>query len=369
MAPDRPAVPSRKRRAELAIQLAVQRRWAEAARVNDELLREDDTDVEAANRLAKALTELGEVERAAAVYEQALTVDPGNTIARKNLDRLRQERAAGAGPRPARGRAGTLLLEESGRSAEFPLLRPDLHRLAGCAVGDRVAIEPTEHGVRITTTEGATLGTIDRRAGRRLARLIAGGNRYRAVLSRLDLPETAGGTADVAVHIRETARSAGQADEASFLGRAGEAGAPRAYSSAVRYDQDDPPDMGDEDDDWTDDEEEDLDGAMEERGFSRTPTPGRAPAASSGADTDDADDTDDDTDGDADDEDGDEDGDEELDDLDGDEEEFEDLADDDLDEDLDDDDLDDEAFDGEAFGDGDGDDPDDEDDAFDDDDA
>ena len=52
----------RKQQADLAIQLALQGRWAEAIKLNKSIVELFPTDVDAYNRLGKALTELGRYE-------------------------------------------------------------------------------------------------------------------------------------------------------------------------------------------------------------------------------------------------------------------------------------------------------------------
>src|SRR5256885_12511586 len=79
---------SRKQRTEAAIAAALAGDWKRAAVENRALLDQNKRDVEAANRLGKALTELGQKKQAMEAYTTALEIDPANAIARKNLARL-----------------------------------------------------------------------------------------------------------------------------------------------------------------------------------------------------------------------------------------------------------------------------------------
>ena len=79
---------SRKQRTEAAIAFALARRWEEAAAENRSLLDEFPDDIEAANRLGKALTELGDLDGAAEAYQKTLAVDATNVIAKRNLQRI-----------------------------------------------------------------------------------------------------------------------------------------------------------------------------------------------------------------------------------------------------------------------------------------
>ncbi len=59
---------TRKQGSEAAIQLALRGRWDEAAELNRSIIGAFPTDVEAYNRLGKALTELGRYGEARAAY-------------------------------------------------------------------------------------------------------------------------------------------------------------------------------------------------------------------------------------------------------------------------------------------------------------
>jgi hypothetical protein len=280
---------TRKQRTDAAIAFALARRWEEAAAENRALIEEYPDDLEAANRLGKALQELGDLDGAAEAYQKTLELDATNIIAKRNLTRIEELRAAAPKARKATGsrRAsktpaapGTSatppaavrphsLIEESGRSAEFALQEPDLEALSQLAAGDPAELVATPRGVSITSPAGAVLGHIEPRAGLRVRRLMEGGNTYAVVIRRI-------ADGEAAVYIRETFRAPEQQDEPSFLPPATAARkrlAPRAYtkSSIVRYEGDDGGDEdSDSDDSWTprgggsnssDDDE------MEESGF------------------------------------------------------------------------------------------------------
>src|SRR2546427_13225060 len=78
---------AKKQHAEQAIQLALQGQWTEAAQLNREIVESFPTDVDAFNRLAKAMTELGRYGEARGPHTKALEIDQLNSIARKNLPR------------------------------------------------------------------------------------------------------------------------------------------------------------------------------------------------------------------------------------------------------------------------------------------
>src|SRR3954462_12686285 len=73
---------------EQAIQLALESKWEEAANLNRTILAAHPADVEAWNRLGKSLLELGRFREARDAYGKSVQLDPVNTIAKRNLDRL-----------------------------------------------------------------------------------------------------------------------------------------------------------------------------------------------------------------------------------------------------------------------------------------
>jgi len=73
-----------------AVNLALQGEWERATEVNKAILELFSDDVEAMNRLVKALIELGNYLDARAVLNQVCEVAPYNNIAKKNRARLDQ---------------------------------------------------------------------------------------------------------------------------------------------------------------------------------------------------------------------------------------------------------------------------------------
>jgi len=233
-----------------AIESALAGNWKDAAEANRQAIALAPGDVEAHNRLGKALAELGHVAQAIKTYGATTRLDPQNTIAKRNLERLSRvaasipktprRRAAKAGHRgAANGRPGSsgaaantrsskkagsgAFLMDRGRSIVTRLHSPAAASVLATVVpGDLLTLEPEEDAVVITVPDGEHLGVLDPRLGARLARLISGGNRYEAVV--------ASSSADaVSVLIREVYRAPALARQASF---------PESSASADSYDQD-----------------------------------------------------------------------------------------------------------------------------------
>ncbi len=276
---------SRKQRTDSAIAYAIERRWEEAAAENRSLLTDFPDDLEAANRLGKALTETGDLAGAAAAYGRSMEIDPANMIARRNLSRIEelrgQEKAAGgrkstrtrrAAPStsPAAAAAANAasrpysLIEESGRSVEFTLIEPDMAALEHVSAGDPATLTATPRGVAVQGMEGVALGQIEASAALRLRRLMAGGNQYAVLIRRV-------AEDGVTVYVRETHRAPELADEPSFLPPAAaiRRTATRAYTktSVLRYETGGGPSDDDDTDtdSWeprsrSDDDDDEMDG-------------------------------------------------------------------------------------------------------------
>ena len=204
--PERPG--ARRAANEQAVKLAAAGRWQEAAALNRELIARFGDDAEVYNRLGKAFTELGRIREARLVYEKALEVDPTNTIAQRNLDRLKQVKDEESVPEPAAQMSRGLFIEEVGKSAVVRLEAAPSDALGALDAGDPVDLEVRGNAVNAVTPGGVYLGMVEPRVGLRLARLMEGGNRYSAALvSAGDSPR---------IIVREEYQDPSQAGKVSF---------------------------------------------------------------------------------------------------------------------------------------------------------
>lgn len=169
-----------------AVALAMRGEWERAAEVNRAILELFAEDVEAMNRLTKALMELGSYEEAHSVVDRVCEIAPNNNIARKNRSRLGQmSGSTAAATRHARRAAGApqLFIGESGKSASTTLLHtPRNLSPAAISPGDAVELVIEHHAISVYNKDGQYLGQVDPRLGHRLSRLIEGGNTYAAAI-------------------------------------------------------------------------------------------------------------------------------------------------------------------------------------------
>jgi Tetratricopeptide repeat len=184
---------------EQAIAAATAADWPEAAQINERVL-ELGPDSEAENRLAKALWEQGELGAAREHYQAALSIDPTNRIAERNINRLRLLLSeAGRKTVPASDgskAAVSIFVEETGKTGFAYLV--DLApagELAQVNPGDAVELMPD--GPRLQAiSNGMPIGYVEPRVAARLLKLIAEGNKYAAGVTSL-------GAQDVRIIIRE----------------------------------------------------------------------------------------------------------------------------------------------------------------------
>jgi hypothetical protein len=207
--------------------MAMQSRWEEAASLNREILATYPDDVDAWNRLGKALMELGHYGEAREAYGKALELDRSNTIAKRNLQRL--EGLTEAPPKPSEARAKLtpkLFIEETGKSGVTTVQRPAMDVLARMTPGDQVFLKRQDGTLTIANANGEYLGEVEARIGLRLLKLMEGGNEYAAALTTVT-PQS------VEVIIREVYQHPSQAGRPSFPPSAPASEAFRPYTKAT----------------------------------------------------------------------------------------------------------------------------------------
>lgn len=237
-----------------AIALALNGDWERAAEVNRAILELFSDDVDAMNRLGKALLELGQYREAEEIFNRVISISPYNRIAKKNLARLSQLESTPAPSKPVRrpGGAPQLFIEESGKSASTMLRKPASGQVvARIAPGDPINLVVEKNAISVKTREDEYLGQIEPKMGTRLIRLMNGGNRYEAAIIRVDNQRT-GPTSSpcISVIIRETFRHPSLHNICSFPTKSKEKHRVYLGDSLLRYI---------EEDDLEEEEEKDTD--------------------------------------------------------------------------------------------------------------
>ncbi len=232
----------RRMKAEQAVNLAMQSRWAEAAELNEQIIEASPKDVEAHNRLGKAYIELGRFDDARETYNHTLRLDPTNTIAQKNLGRLEKLAEEEVPAELSTGPVDpSLFIAETGRSTITSLIDlPHADVLAKMNAGDVLTIEVQDKTVSLLNSLGDAVGKLEPKLRQRLIRLIGMGNQYSAIITSAD-------ESSLRVIIRETYRDPAMGNRPSFP-TTGDAFRGYVRDSLLRYDLDE------------EEEDEDLEG-------------------------------------------------------------------------------------------------------------
>jgi hypothetical protein len=244
---------------EQAIQLALESKWEEAATLNRSIVQAAPADVDAWNRLGKALLELGRFREAFETYAHSLELDPVNQIARRNLDRLEglKDQEVVRAPSVARV-AQDLFIEEVGKTGTTVLQIAALELMPTLTAGDEVYLKPLDDAISVESADSDYLGQIEPKLGLRLLRLMEGGSQYAAAVKSL-------GDDRVELIIKETFRHPSQT-RPSFQPSSSESVRPYIRESLLRLSDDDDDELLEDDIDRGDDEP-DIDSGDNSSGF------------------------------------------------------------------------------------------------------
>jgi hypothetical protein len=228
---------------ELAVKQAQEGQWEDAVATNRNILNLFPQEPDAYNRLGKALSELGHYSEARQAYAQTLKYSPGNTIARRNLERLGSLKDTAG---PSSGGVDRidprLFIEETGKTGITELMNiAPASILTRVTVGDRVNLRVDGHRLLVLNAAGDTIGQIEPRLANRLNSYIGEGNRYAAGIISLE-------PGLIRLIIREEYQHPSMFGKVSFPSQGG-GDQVRAYikDSILRYDRDDDDESGNDD--------------------------------------------------------------------------------------------------------------------------
>lgn len=230
--PDREEDKARLRRkaSQEAIALAMQSRWQEAVTVNQSIIELFPTDIDAYNRLGRAYMELGEFAKAKDAYNHTIELDPYNSIAQRNLQRLSLLRDSKVRVKEERREVSPdLFIGEMGKAGVVNLqeLAPK-EVLAKMTAGNQVYLKVRGRQLVVENEKEEYLGLVEPPHGLRLTRLIEGGNKYAAAIVNID-------NNNARVIIRETFQHPSQVGRLSFPVKAVEGFQPHVKDTLLRH--------------------------------------------------------------------------------------------------------------------------------------
>lgn len=206
----------RKRLVERAIDHAALGSWQEAIDDNVRLL-EFGPDAEAYNRIAKAYFELGEYQKSLDYYREALSVNPSNSVARKNVARLEHLQTLTISERDdSRVHADPqTFIIETGKTALTTLIRiAPSTVIMRLSTSEKLSIDHNGSDVWLMDTEGNIVGYLEPHLAHRMVQMMEAGNRYEAIMATHE-------PGRVKVLIREIYQSPEQRAIVSFPGKLG----------------------------------------------------------------------------------------------------------------------------------------------------
>ena len=224
-----------------AISLALQGEWERAAQVN-QLILDSSADVDAMNRLGKALMELIRYGEAREVLDKVVSIAPYNIIAKKNLARLTQLENTPLTSRQVRkaGSAPQLFIEESGKSGTTLLQKVSTGQVvARIAPSESTDLVVENNTIKVYTRDNEYLGQVEPKLARRLIRLMQGGNRYDSAIIGVN-------NQGISIIIREIFRHRSLHNVCSFPTRTKEEHRVHLSESMAKYMAGDDPDDDDD---------------------------------------------------------------------------------------------------------------------------
>jgi len=194
-----------------AIQAMLLGDWKNAASLNKTLINENPKDIDALNRLAYALTILGKIQDAKSTYRKVLRIDILNQIAIRNIKKLTD---LGSKPltkslSPVKG-VNSIFLEETGKTKIISLVNTAQPKIiALLTTGQPVIITVKRSKIFVQDQNKQYLGVLPDDVGRRLIKLIKGGNTYIACIKSAT-------EHNVCVFVKETKRTSKYKNQPSF---------------------------------------------------------------------------------------------------------------------------------------------------------
>ena len=163
----------------LAISFAIDGDWQKAVSANKDILHVYPKNTEALNRLGKAFLELGLYVNALSTFSTVLEISPTNTIAQKNLLRVKSLQKKDKTPTRKKSLQPELFIENTGKSTLVSLDCSDKKDiLSNLSPGDELILTRSQHNISVTNETGDCVGKLDVKLGARLIRLIDHGNQY-----------------------------------------------------------------------------------------------------------------------------------------------------------------------------------------------
>ena len=183
--------------------------WDNAIKLNKSLLEEAPDDVAALNRMGLAYSIIGNSKDAKASFEKVLTIDPLNSIALKNLKKLKSD-SPKSDDSPIFIQVNNIFIEETGKTKVVELINlAQAEILQSLQTGQ--AVDMNVKRLKIFILQGKKyIGVLPDDIGNRLIKFMKGGNKYEAFVKSANHQS-------VSIFIRELKKSSKFKDQPSFV--------------------------------------------------------------------------------------------------------------------------------------------------------
>ena len=199
--------------ADQAVQAALEADWTRAVDLNSRIIEANADDLEARNRLGRALLETGKLDEAKVAYAEVLKTEPNNPIALRNVARLGTliEHKTKINMTKSKTQP-RLFIEDMGKTGILRLINPaPAHIVAKYSPGAEAELRERDGLIAVHARDGELLGFLEPKVGRRLLDLLNTGNQYVVAVVSNDQQNPR-------VAIRETLQSPENAQRISFPG-------------------------------------------------------------------------------------------------------------------------------------------------------
>jgi len=194
-----------------AIKAALGENWQQAIEINQKILAITHKPAPVLNRLGLAFFRQGKSALARQHFNQVLKIDPSNTIAQKNLERLKTVKASQVKAQVSlKSTPLSRFIEEPGKTKLVKLVRlGSSENLVQLVSGQEVFLVPKKRMISILDHQNVYLGSIPEDLSQRLLFLIKEGNKYQAFIKAVN-------NQTVQLFIKETERSQRLHNQPSF---------------------------------------------------------------------------------------------------------------------------------------------------------
>jgi hypothetical protein len=193
-----------------AIQAMLLGDWKNATSLNKAIIKDCPKDIDALNRLAYIYTILGKIQDARSIYRKVLKIDILNQIAIRNIKKLTELGSRQVkNSTPLKGLDNTFI-EETGKTKIISLVNTAQPKIiAHLTTGQLAVITIKRSKIFVQDENQQYLGVLPDDIGRKLIKLIKGGNVYKACIKSAT-------EHNVCVFVKEIKRASRYKNQPSF---------------------------------------------------------------------------------------------------------------------------------------------------------